>query len=55
MPKSIRALKENRDEKHGTPADVHANLTPTDHDGYSQDEFEQDEVEVKLDTSKSFG
>ena len=55
MPKSIKALKENRDEKHGTPADVNTNLTPTEHDGYSQDEFEQDEVEVKLDAQKSFG
>ena len=35
MTKSMKIQRDNRDEKHGTPAGINNNLTPTEYDGYS--------------------
>ena len=43
----IKANQHNRDEKHAdTPADLREASTPND--GYSQDEFESDEIEDQV-------
>ena len=45
--------RDNRDEKHAdTPADKREH-TPTEHDGYSQDAFDSEEVEVQVEKSQS--
>ena len=53
MKSLAKPKKDNRDEKHAdTPADKREQ-TPTEHDGYSQDAFDSEEVEVQVEKSQS--